>query len=94
MIELKREADRKEYEEYRLKRLETGMLHLKYGRFDFYVREKQSPTNEGPPKVSIVVKTDVDGSLDAIVGCLQTYNSNEVDMVCTKQNNHIHGALQ
>ena len=84
LIEHRREADRKKYEEYRLKKLQTGMIHLNYGRYDFHVREKQSPNDEGPPKVSFVIKTDVDGSLEAIVGCLQTYKSSEVNMVCTQ----------
>jgi hypothetical protein len=39
-IEKKREAERKRYEEYRLKKLETGRMHLNYGRYDFHVREK------------------------------------------------------
>ena len=80
-IEKKREAERKKYEDYRMKKLDTGMRHLKYGRFDFHVREKETQLDDGPPKVSFVVKADVDGSLDAIMSCLDTYHSNEVDMV-------------
>ena len=80
-IDRKREHDRKKYEELRMKKLETGMLNVKYGRFDFYVREKETLPEDGPPRVSFVVKADVDGSLDAIMGCLKTYQSNEVEMV-------------
>ena len=80
-IEKKREAERKKYEAYRMKKLETGMYHLNYGRFDFHVREKETQVDDGPPKVSFVVKADVDGSLDAIMSCLETYHSDEVNMV-------------
>ena len=80
-IEVKREFDRKKYEELRMKRLEVGRVHLNYGRYDFYVRGKESQLDDGPPKVSIVVKADVDGSLEAIVGCLNTYKSSEVEIV-------------
>ena len=81
LIEQKREVDRKKYEELRMKRLEVGMMHLNYGRYDFHVRGKESQLEERPPKVSFVVKADVDGSLEAIVGCLNTYKSSEVEMV-------------
>ena len=64
-----------------MKKLDAGLRKLKYGRFDFYVREKETVADNGPPKVSFVVKADVDGSLDAILGCLKTYKSEEVDMV-------------
>ncbi len=77
----KREAERKRYEEYRLKKIETGYYKPRYGNYDFHVREKESQLDDGPPKVSFVVKADVDGSLDAIVGCLNTYKSSDVEMV-------------
>ena len=80
-IDKKRELDRKVYEEYRMKKLDTGLRKLRYGRYDFHVRTKETLADDGPPKVSFVVKADVDGSLDAILGCLNTYQSNEVDMV-------------
>ncbi len=80
-IDRKREQDRKKYEELRMKKLETGMLNVRYGRFDFYVREKETLPEDGPPRVSFVIKADVDGSLDAIMGCLKTYHSKEVEMV-------------
>jgi hypothetical protein len=85
-IELKRTKDRKIYEEFRMKKLEIGMFRLKYGRYDFHVREKETEEYVGPPKVSFVVKADVDGSLDAILGCLNTYHSKEVELVIFTHN--------
>ncbi len=64
-----------------MKKIETGYYKPRYGHYDFHVREKESQLDDGPPKVSFVVKADVDGSLDAIVGCLNTYKSSDVEMV-------------
>ncbi|KAH8417452.1 hypothetical protein KR222_000252, partial [Zaprionus bogoriensis] len=40
-------------------------------------REKQMDLNDGVPRVSVIVKGDVHGSVEAILDVLETYNSNE-----------------
>ncbi len=49
---------------------------MPYGWFDFHVRKKESGEDgDRGGKVPLVVKADVDGSLEAILNCLDTYDS-------------------
>ena len=79
-IEKEREAHRQDHLQYRMTKLSLGLFHLKYGRHDFHVRQKESKAEDGTPKVSVVVKADVDGSLEAILDCLDTYAEEEVKL--------------
>ncbi len=75
LIERQQSAHREEYLEYRMRKLELGLFKPKYGRHGFHVRRKEAVEYGGPTKVSLVVKADVDGSLEAILNCLETYDS-------------------
>ena len=44
-------------------------------------REKEIPPEDDDPRVSIVLKCDVDGSLEAILEVLETYHSDHVKLV-------------
>ena len=84
LIEEGRHADRKVYEEFRKKKLKSGHLRGK-GVFTGNQNEARAilddrlrPRTEH--KVSIVVRCDVDGSLDAITNCLNTYKDQEVEL--------------
>lgn len=77
-IQKSREEADAEYEEYRIQKLKAGVRKPKYMRHDFKVREKEVTEYSGPPKVSFVVKADVDGSLEAIMNCLDLYTSDDV----------------
>lgn len=83
LIEEGRHADRKVYEEYRLKKLKSGHLRGK-GVFTGNQNEARAILDERlrpkENKVSIVVRCDVDGSLDAIINCLSTYKDQEVEL--------------
>ena len=83
-IEEGRHADRKVYEEFRLKKLKSGHLRGK-GVFTGNQNEARAILDERygsstEHKVSIVVRCDVDGSLDAIKNCLNTYKDQEVEL--------------
>ena len=48
---------------------------MSYGSFDFHQRPKEVASDDGgPSKVSLVVRADVAGSLEAILSCLDTYH--------------------
>ena len=69
----------------RRKRLELGLYKVRYGKFDWHVRGKEVTSPEVDPerRVSLVVKADVDGSLEAILQCLDTYEGTEVREITT-----------
>jgi translation initiation factor IF-2 len=79
VIEQKRQQDRVKYEEHRMERLKAGVYKPVYGLHGFHTREKETSLDgEDDRKVSIVLKTDVDGSLEAIKNCFNTYKDDEV----------------
>ena len=77
-IDKQRAVDRAAYEEYRLKKLQAGIrwrAPLGYNAdIDAYQRRKETVEYTGPPKVPMIVRTDVDGSLEAILNCFETYD--------------------
>lgn len=77
-IEKVRALHRKEYIEQRMMKLELGHTRrLKYGRYRF--REKETIDDmSGLPKLPLVIKADVNGSLEAILNCLDTYEEDDV----------------
>ena len=78
-IEKKREIDRTQYVEIRRKKLESGMMRAKFGWLDAHSRTKETDQDvDEKPKVKIMIKFDVDGSKDAILSCLDTYEDEEV----------------
>ncbi len=81
-IEAKRSAARAAYEEYREKKLKANVMKPVYGRHDFYSREKEivAPKFDEEHRVSILVKADVDGSLEAINNVLDTYDNTGVEV--------------
>ncbi|TRY61778.1 hypothetical protein TCAL_13790 [Tigriopus californicus] len=77
-IQKSREEAQEQYEEYRIQKLKAGVRKPKYMRHDFQVRRKEVEEYSGPPKVSFVIKADVDGSLEAIMNCLDLYTNEDV----------------
>ena len=79
-----RQADRKVYEEFRLQKLKSGHLRSKgvftgnHSEARAILDERMRPRTEN--KVSIVVRCDVDGSLDAILNCLYSYKDPAVEL--------------
>merc|ERR1719350_605237 len=56
----------------------SGWVKPKYGTLDFHVRVKETEAKPDTPVVAVVVKGDVDGSVEAILSCLDTYSSEDV----------------
>ena len=79
VIEEQRRAEREAYLELRQRKLKTGYVTVHYGRLGFE-RQKEVETDSEEPRVSLIVKADVDGSIDAIVSCLDTYHEDEVKL--------------
>ena len=77
-INRKRELDHKHYVEYRKAKLESGMFKSKYGWNDMTRTKENIEDDDERPKVKIIIKFDVDGSKDAILSCLDTYDNEEV----------------
>lgn len=80
----KRLSDRKIYQEYRGKKLEAGQLHKAIFAADSseahqLMKEKYAVLDD-EHKVSVIIKADVDGSLDAIRSCLETYDDDRVTL--------------
>ena len=77
-IDKQRAVDRAAYVDYRLKKLQAGFRFrapLGYDAdIDAYKRGKEAVEYTGPPKVPMIVRTDVDGSLEAILNCFETYD--------------------
>ena len=62
-----------------MKKLDTGVLKPRYGWHDFHTREKELVVDDDPrPRVNILIKCDFDGSKDAILACLDSYDEAEV----------------
>jgi translation initiation factor IF-2 len=78
VIEEQRQVDREAYEEYRTKKRESGLYKPRYGQVDFKTRLKERKEKSSTPVVAVVVKGDVDGSVEAILSCLETYSSEDV----------------
>ena len=81
IIESKRREENQIYQKYRLQKLEKGNIHHPVFGVTSEARNdlvRTMSVNEDAPKVSIVIKTDVNGSLEAIEDCLATYDSDEV----------------
>ena len=81
IIESKRREENQIYQKYRLQKLEKGNIHHPVFGVTSEARNdlvRTMSANEDTPKVSIVIKTDVNGSLEAIEDCLATYDSDEV----------------
>ncbi len=78
VIEHQRKVHKEDYHDYRMKKLEAGVLKPRFGWHDFHVRHRETNEYTGPPKLSLVIKADVDGSLEAILNCLDTYHEEDV----------------
>ena len=75
VVEQKRAEDRVAYDEMRELKAKLGRRKLRIGLE--LTRVKESKEYTGPPKLPLVIKTDVDGSLEAILNCLDTYDDDE-----------------
>ena len=65
--------------QYRRAKLDAGLFKARYGWHDFLTRSKESiDDGDERPRVKIIVKCDVEGSKDAILSCLETYNDSTV----------------
>ena len=74
-----RKLDREAYLEKRQRRLKSGYIRKK--NFDrTEKRQKETEEESDQPVVSVIVKGDVDGSIDALLSCLDTYKEEEVDL--------------
>ncbi|XP_023319706.1 translation initiation factor IF-2, mitochondrial-like [Eurytemora carolleeae] len=78
-IDEKRKADREKYEKFRREKLEMGWFKPRYG-VDWNQRPKEQEEESTHPKVSVIIKGDVDGSVEAILSCLETYTCPQVDL--------------
>ena len=90
IIEEKRKADREVYNEYRTLNLKKGqtrsaIFNRNTSEAHEIIKERMKGSDTDH-RVSIIVKTDVDGSLDAILNCFETYDEEEVelDIITTK----------
>ncbi|KAH8383212.1 hypothetical protein KR009_007336 [Drosophila setifemur] len=71
-IRKKEEEHQAKYRAAREARRLAGRFRVRGGQ-----RVKQVDDNEGKPRVSVIIKGDVHGSVEAILDVLETYNSNE-----------------
>ena len=78
IVDEQRAANREAYVDYRTKKRASGWVKPKYGTLDFHVRVKEAEAKPDTPVVAVVVKGDVDGSVEAILSCLDTYSSEDV----------------
>ncbi|KAI6210889.1 Tr-type G domain-containing protein [Aphelenchoides besseyi] len=82
VIEAKRSAERKIYEENRAKKFQKGYAHgstlrLIHHKVHKHTKERTEDTH---PTIRLILRTDVDGTLEAIQNVLDTYDSPEVDL--------------
>jgi len=74
-----REQDREQYLKFRTFKRETGYFKPRFGRLGLE-RQKETKDDSEQPVVSVVLKGDVDGSVEAILSCLDTYQEDEVKL--------------
>merc|ERR1719348_2765299 len=75
VVEELRKVERQNYVDTRQARMKTGYFKTNYGNTG---RTRETAEDSGQPTVNILVKGDVDGSIDAILSCLETYQEEEV----------------
>jgi len=78
-IEDYREHARDEYLKFRNFKLATGWFKPKFGRLGIE-RPKETAVESEDPVVAVVIKGDVDGSVEAILSCLETYQEEDVKL--------------
>jgi len=78
-IDENRQSARDEYLADRKARRESGWFKPKYGTAG-RERQKETSVDSEQPVVAVIVKGDVDGSIDAILSCLDTYQEEEVKL--------------
>ncbi|ESO07647.1 hypothetical protein HELRODRAFT_110518 [Helobdella robusta] len=74
VIQKKMELHREFYNELRKKKLELGR---RMGSIYRAGRSKESQTDNGVPKLDIIIKGDVDGSVEAILDVVETYSCSD-----------------
>ncbi|QQP57816.1 Translation initiation factor IF2_ mitochondriallike [Caligus rogercresseyi] len=72
LIEKKRSIEREIYKTNRSETLKSGRIKSSRN----YLKSMYTPST-GVPKLSLIIKADVHGSLEALLECLQTYDSHE-----------------
>eukprot|EP00092_Neocalanus_flemingeri_P027609 GFUD01029958.1.p1 GENE.GFUD01029958.1~~GFUD01029958.1.p1 ORF type:complete len:752 (+),score=258.64 GFUD01029958.1:60-2315(+) len=74
-----REQEREQYLEFRKFKRESGWFKPRFGRHGLE-RKRETKAESDQPVVAVVVKGDVDGSVDAILSCFETYHEEEVKL--------------
>ena len=77
IVEEHRKQDREVYQEHRKRRIERGWVKLTYGK-NGHKRIRETKEEDEKPAVNVIIKGDVDGSIEAILSCLETYQEDEV----------------
>eukprot|EP00088_Acartia_fossae_P039415 TRINITY_DN4102_c0_g1_i3.p1 TRINITY_DN4102_c0_g1~~TRINITY_DN4102_c0_g1_i3.p1 ORF type:complete len:762 (-),score=153.60 TRINITY_DN4102_c0_g1_i3:393-2633(-) len=78
-IEEYRKEAKEKYMEHRALKSRLGYHKLRYDN-KLNPRQKESAAKSDHPKISIIIKGDVDGSVEAILDCLETYTCPEVEL--------------
>jgi len=74
-----RGQEREDYLAFRSFKRETGFFKPRFGRLGLE-RKKEVAAESDQPVVAVVVKGDVDGSVEAILSCLETYQEDDVKL--------------
>ena len=80
-IDNKRQIENEIYQQYRQKNMEVGKVGRVFASFNSDARKailENEASYQKDLKLSVVIKTDVDGSLDALQNCLDTYDNEDV----------------